>query len=164
MTSATGETPVAVAMAPAAVPALRALTRWVLGSFVVGSDGYLYHGRGWHWVGAHTKGYNSKGYGVGYVGDFSATSPDPDTIALVRDRLLPCAVRTGRLRQNYTLHGHRQMGHTDCPGDSLFREIESWRGFQVGTELGGSSGGQRVDARVWGVWSGPPRRGGWGWW
>ncbi|XP_030331349.1 N-acetylmuramoyl-L-alanine amidase-like [Strigops habroptila] len=99
-------------------------------SFVVGSDGYLYQGRGWHWVGAHTKGYNSKGYGVGYVGDFSSTLPDPDTIALVRDQLLPCAVRTGRLHHNYTLRGHRQMGHTDCPGNSLFREIGTWSGFK----------------------------------
>ncbi|NXL67731.1 PGRP2 amidase, partial [Chordeiles acutipennis] len=99
-------------------------------SFVVGSDGYLYQGRGWHWVGAHTKGYNSKGYGVGYVGDFSATLPDPDTIALVRDEFLTCAVRTGRLHPNYTLRGHRQMGHTDCPGNSLFHEIETWHGFE----------------------------------
>ncbi|KAM6364723.1 N-acetylmuramoyl-L-alanine amidase [Pluvialis apricaria] len=99
-------------------------------SFMVGSDGYLYQGRGWHWVGAHTKGYNSKGYGVGYVGDFSATLPDPDTIALVRDGLLPCAVRTGRLHHNYTLRGHRQMGRTDCPGNSLFHEIETWQGFE----------------------------------
>ncbi|NWQ84511.1 PGRP2 amidase, partial [Columbina picui] len=98
-------------------------------SFVVGSDGYIYQGRGWHWVGAHTKGHNSRGYGVGYVGDFSTALPDADTIALVRDELLPCAVRTGRLRHNYTLRGHRQMGDTDCPGDALFREIESWRGF-----------------------------------
>ncbi|NXJ72518.1 PGRP2 amidase, partial [Rostratula benghalensis] len=99
-------------------------------SFVVGSDGYLYQGRGWHWVGAHTKGYNSRGYGVGYVGDFSATLPDPDAIALVRDGFLPCAVRTGRLHHNYTLRGHRQMGRTDCPGNSLFQEIETWHGFE----------------------------------
>ncbi|NXV81071.1 PGRP2 amidase, partial [Atlantisia rogersi] len=99
-------------------------------SFVVGSDGYIYQGRGWTWVGAHTKGYNSKGYGVGYVGDFSVTPPDEDTIALVRDELLPCAVKTGKLQQNYTLRGHRQMGHTDCPGNSLFQEIETWYGFK----------------------------------
>ncbi|NXT46599.1 PGRP2 amidase, partial [Pluvianellus socialis] len=124
---------------PACARAMRAMQRFhqdtrrwddIGYSFVVGSDGYLYQGRGWHWVGAHTKGYNSKGYGVGYVGDFSATLPDPDTIALVRDGLLPCAVRTGRLHHNYTLHGHRQLGHTDCPGNSLFQEIETWRGFE----------------------------------
>ncbi|NXK50614.1 PGRP2 amidase, partial [Chauna torquata] len=99
-------------------------------SFVVGSDGYLYQGRGWHWVGAHTKGHNSKGYGVGYVGNFSASLPDPDAIALVRDGLLPCAVRAGWLHRNYTLHGHRQVVNTSCPGDSLFQEIKTWRGFE----------------------------------
>ncbi|XP_068853940.1 N-acetylmuramoyl-L-alanine amidase isoform X1 [Aphelocoma coerulescens] len=99
-------------------------------SFVVGSDGYLYEGRGWHWVGAHTKGYNTRGFGVGIVGDFTATLPDPDTLALVRDQLLPCAVRSGHVRPDFTLRGHRQLGHTDCPGNALFQEIQSWPGFQ----------------------------------
>ncbi|XP_062454331.1 N-acetylmuramoyl-L-alanine amidase [Rhea pennata] len=102
-------------------------------SFVVGSDGYLYEGRGWHWVGAHTRGYNRQGYGVSYVGDYTARPPDADALALVRDAFLPCAVRAGRLRRNYTLRGHRQMGRTECPGDSLFREIETWHGFQACT-------------------------------
>ncbi|XP_032297641.1 N-acetylmuramoyl-L-alanine amidase-like [Coturnix japonica] len=99
-------------------------------SFVVGSDGYLYQGRGWRWVGAHTRGHNTQGYGVGYVGNFSAILPDPDAISLVRDALIPCAVRAGWLHHNYTLHGHRQMGNTSCPGDALFQEIQSWHGFK----------------------------------
>ncbi|KAL9822869.1 LOW QUALITY PROTEIN: N-acetylmuramoyl-L-alanine amidase-like [Geothlypis trichas] len=99
-------------------------------SFVVGSDGYLYEGRGWHWVGAHTKGYNTQGFGIGIVGDFTTTLPDPDTLALVRDELLPCAVRFGHIRPDFILRGHRQLGHTDCPGNALFQEIQSWPGFQ----------------------------------
>ncbi|NXX77777.1 PGRP2 amidase, partial [Urocolius indicus] len=99
-------------------------------SFLVGSDGSLYQGRGWHWVGAHTKGYNSQGYGLGFVGDFSDTLPEPDIISLVRDEFLPCAVRAGMLQHNYTLRGHRQMGSTQCPGNSLFQEIQSWKGFE----------------------------------
>lgn len=144
MTSATGDTPPIPGTLSSSLAPISGWFRWTpLGacSFVVGSDGYLYQGRGWHWVGAHTKGYNSKGYGVGYVGDFSATLPDPDAIALVRDVFLPCAVKTGRLQQNYTLRGHRQMGHTDCPGNSLFREIETWHGFKVSTKLCGISRG-----------------------
>ncbi|NXD17864.1 PGRP2 amidase, partial [Nothocercus nigrocapillus] len=99
-------------------------------SFVVGSDGYLYEGRGWRWVGAHTRGYNSRGYGVGYVGDYTAGPPDAEALALVRDAFLPCAVRAGHLQPHYSLQGHRQVGSTQCPGDSLFREIKTWRGFQ----------------------------------
>lgn len=109
-------------------------------SFVVGSDGYLYQGRGWRWVGAHTRGHNTKGYGVGYVGNFSASLPDPEAIALVRDGLIPCAVRAGWLHQNYTLHGHRQMVNTSCPGDALFQEIQTWNGFKVGTGSCDSAG------------------------
>ncbi|NXB99245.1 PGRP2 amidase, partial [Orthonyx spaldingii] len=99
-------------------------------SFVVGSDGYLYEGRGWHWVGAHTKGHNTRGFGVAVVGDFTAALPDPDTLALVRDELLACAVRRGHLRPDFSLRGHRQLVRTDCPGDALFQEIQSWPGFQ----------------------------------
>ncbi|NXX48202.1 PGRP2 amidase, partial [Tricholaema leucomelas] len=99
-------------------------------SFVVGSDGYLYQGRGWHWVGAHTKGYNSRGYGLGYVGDFSSSLPQPDALSLVRDNFLPCAIKAGRLMPNYTIRGHRQLGTTHCPGTALFQEIQTWPGFQ----------------------------------
>lgn len=62
---------------------------------MVGSDGYLYEGRGWHWIGAHTKDYNTKSLGIGIIQDFSATPLDPDTLALVQDKLLPCAVHSG---------------------------------------------------------------------
>ncbi|RLV85401.1 hypothetical protein DV515_00016005 [Chloebia gouldiae] len=114
-------------------------------SFAVGSDGYLYEGRGWHWVGAHTKGYNTQGFGVSIIGDFTATLPDPDTLALVRDELLPCAVRSGHIRPDFTLRGHRQLGHTDCPGNALFQEIQSWPSFQgtpvaLGLRVGGLVG------------------------
>lgn len=81
-------------------------------------------------MGAHTKGYNTQGFGIGIVGDFTATLPDPDTLSLVRDELLPCAVRSGHIWPDFTLRGHRQLGHTDCPGNALFQEIQSWPGFQ----------------------------------
>lgn len=88
-------------------------------------------------MGAHTRGYNNKGYGVSYIGDYSTTLPEPFTLALVRNRFLRCAVAGARLQANYTVHGHRQMGHTKCPGDALFQEIETWHGFKVSKELGG---------------------------
>ncbi|NXN17757.1 PGRP2 amidase, partial [Indicator maculatus] len=99
-------------------------------SFVVGSDGYLYEGRGWHWVGAHTKGYNSKGFGLAFLGDFSSSLPAADALSLVRDSFLPCAIHTGRLLPDYSLRGHRQLRPTACPGTSLFQEIQTWQGFQ----------------------------------
>ncbi|NWV20838.1 PGRP2 amidase, partial [Origma solitaria] len=69
-------------------------------------------------------------FGIAIVGDFRATLPDPDTLSLLRDQLVPCAVRSGHLRPDFVLRGHRQLGHTDCPGDALFQEIQSWPSFQ----------------------------------
>lgn len=98
-------------------------------SFVVGSDGYLYEGRGWHWVGAHTRGHNSVGYGISFIGDFTSSIPDTRILQLVKDRFLKCAVRSGYILPNYSIQGHRQVVDTMCPGDALFQEITGWEHF-----------------------------------
>ncbi|KAF7654569.1 hypothetical protein LDENG_00067900 [Lucifuga dentata] len=98
-------------------------------SFVAGSDGYIYEGRGWHWQGAHTFGHNSKGYGVSFIGDYSSSLPSQNSMGLVRDNLASCAVGGGRLVPNFTLQGHRQVVSTSCPGDALYNEIRGWEHF-----------------------------------
>ncbi|XP_068130669.1 N-acetylmuramoyl-L-alanine amidase [Hyperolius riggenbachi] len=99
-------------------------------SFVVGSDGYLYEGRGWLWVGAHTRGHNLVGYGVSFIGDFTSSIPESPILSLVRDRFLRCASRSGYITANYTIQGHRQVVNTLCPGDALFQEITTWENFK----------------------------------
>ncbi|KAJ8002076.1 hypothetical protein DPEC_G00176040 [Dallia pectoralis] len=99
-------------------------------SFVVGSDGYIYEGRGWHHRGSHTRGQNSKGYGVAFIGNYSSSLPSRRDLELVSQRLVKCAVDGGRLHANYTVYGHRQLVATTCPGDALFSEISSWEHFQ----------------------------------
>lgn len=98
-------------------------------SFVAGSDGHIYQGRGWHWQGAHTLGHNSKGYGVSFIGDYSHNLPSSHSMMLVRDKLASCAVGGGRLVENFVLQGHRQVRETSCPGDALYREIQGWEHF-----------------------------------
>ncbi|XP_026772268.3 peptidoglycan recognition protein 6 [Pangasianodon hypophthalmus] len=98
-------------------------------SFVAGSDGYIYEGRGWLWQGAHTKGYNSKGYGVSFIGDYMSSIPSQRTMDLVRNQLAKCATEGGRLVSNFIIHGHRQLVSTSCPGDALYREINGWEHF-----------------------------------
>uniref|UniRef100_A0A8C9RAU0 Peptidoglycan recognition protein 6 n=1 Tax=Scleropages formosus TaxID=113540 RepID=A0A8C9RAU0_SCLFO len=100
-------------------------------SFVAGSDGYIYEGRGWYWQGAHTGGYNSKGYGVAIIGDFTVRLPSQHTLNLVKDELPACAVSGGRLVPTYIVHGHRQMVATECPGNALYEEIGTWPHFCV---------------------------------
>jgi len=35
----------------------------------------------------------------------------------------------GKLSSCYTLHGHRDVGSTECPGDALYDEIRTWSNF-----------------------------------
>uniref|UniRef100_A0A8C3WFH5 Peptidoglycan recognition protein 2 n=1 Tax=Catagonus wagneri TaxID=51154 RepID=A0A8C3WFH5_9CETA len=100
-------------------------------SFVVGSDGYVYEGRGWHWVGAHTRGHNSRGFGVALIGNYTAELPSEAALRTVRDELPHCAVRAGLLRPDYALLGHRQLVRTDCPGDALFNLLRTWPRFDT---------------------------------
>ncbi|KAG7279699.1 hypothetical protein CRUP_011631 [Coryphaenoides rupestris] len=108
-------------------------------SFVAGSDGNLYEGRGWYWQGAHTKGHNALGYGVAFIGDYMSHLPVKSSLALVRDRLATCAVARGALVGNYTIQGHRQVVSTDCPGDALYHEITGWDHFGEVTRVKNSS-------------------------
>ncbi len=102
-------------------------------SFVAGSDGNIYQGRGWYWQGAHTLGHNSIGYGVSFIGDYMDRLPSQHSMQLVRDQLTSCAVGGGQLVANFTLQGHRQVVNTSCPGDALFNEIRGWEHFGVCT-------------------------------
>ncbi|XP_026862373.2 peptidoglycan recognition protein 6 [Electrophorus electricus] len=106
-------------------------------SFVAGSDGYLYEGRGWHWQGAHTKGYNSKGYGVSFIGDYTSSIPSQSTMDLVRHQLAKCATDGVKLVSDFTIHGHRQLVSTSCPGDALYNKIKGWTQFGVRDEVTG---------------------------
>ncbi|XP_045847500.1 N-acetylmuramoyl-L-alanine amidase [Meles meles] len=98
-------------------------------SFVIGSDGYVYEGRGWHWVGAHTLGHNTRGFGVAFVGNYTAELPAKAALHTVQDLLPGCAVRAGLLQPDYALLGHRQLVRTDCPGDALFSLLRTWPRF-----------------------------------
>ncbi|XP_031726880.1 peptidoglycan recognition protein 6 [Anarrhichthys ocellatus] len=98
-------------------------------SFVAGSDGYIYEGRGWLRQGAHTLGHNSVGYGVSFIGDYVTGLPSQHSMELVRDKLASCAVGGGRLVADFVLQGHRQVVNTSCPGDALYAEIRGWEHF-----------------------------------
>ncbi|XP_051562667.1 N-acetylmuramoyl-L-alanine amidase isoform X2 [Myxocyprinus asiaticus] len=99
-------------------------------SFVVGSDGYIYEGRGWMSQGSHTKGRNTVGYGVAFIGNYSAYLPSHYTMDLVRHHLVKCGVGNGFLHENFTMLGHRQVVDTGCPGDSLYSEIKTWKHYK----------------------------------
>ncbi|XP_060606482.1 peptidoglycan-recognition protein SC2-like [Ruditapes philippinarum] len=94
-------------------------------SFLVGEDGNVYEGRGWTHVGAHTAGYNSKAFAASMIGSYMSHLPNSKALAAVKN-LIACGVHLGKISADYRLYGHRDAGQTDCPGDSLYHEIQTW--------------------------------------
>ncbi|GAV03903.1 hypothetical protein RvY_14268 [Ramazzottius varieornatus] len=97
-------------------------------TFLIGGDGSVFEGRGWGIVGAHTMNYNSTGYGFCFLGTFTNSLP---TLAArnAAKALIAEAAAAGRLKKDYKLKGHRQMGSTECPGTALYNEIKTWPHF-----------------------------------
>jgi hypothetical protein len=57
---------------------------------------------------------------------FSAGRP-PNAAALNAVRsLIQCGVSLGEISGSYQLTGHRNVGSTSCPGNSLYSEIGTW--------------------------------------
>ncbi|XP_048754066.1 peptidoglycan recognition protein-like [Ostrea edulis] len=99
---------------------------WDIGySFMIGEDGNVYEGRGWDEVGAHTYGYNSVGLGISFIGDFRERLPNQNAIDAAH-ALIKCGVDNGKLTRDYKLKGHRDVGNTECPGQTLYDYIQSW--------------------------------------
>ncbi|XP_041367447.1 peptidoglycan recognition protein 1-like [Gigantopelta aegis] len=94
-------------------------------SFLIGEDGNVYEGRGWTHVGSHTQHYNSVGFGFCMVGNFMNRVPNAAALAAVKS-IIACGVQHGHLSTGYILKGHRDVGTTDCPGNSLYHLIRSW--------------------------------------
>ncbi|XP_044737980.1 peptidoglycan-recognition protein LB-like isoform X3 [Chrysoperla carnea] len=94
-------------------------------SFGVGSDGNAYEGRGWSAVGAHAPKYNNQSIGICVIGDWRDDLPPPEQLKTVK-KLIQCGVENGYIRSDYILMGHRQVRDTECPGDALYKEIQTW--------------------------------------
>ncbi|XP_037025988.1 peptidoglycan-recognition protein LB [Bradysia coprophila] len=99
-------------------------------NFAIGGDGQIYEGRGFSVIGAHAPKYNVKSVGICLIGDWSDELPPSHMIENVH-RLIEFGVSTGKIQENYTLLGHRQVRNTQCPGDKLFKEISTWKHFEA---------------------------------
>jgi len=94
-------------------------------NFLVGEDGNAYEGRGWNNVGAHASDWNSQSLGISVIGSFM-TSPPNNAALNVIEQLITCGTDSGDIENLYSLHGHRDGGCTDCPGDALYNIIRTW--------------------------------------
>lgn len=100
-------------------------------NFCVGQDGRIYEGRGWDTVGAHAPWYNLRSIGICIMGNFTVKLPNQKSVDAVSS-LIKCAIEENKLKDSYILYGHRQVRATGCPGDALFKEIQSWPHWKPG--------------------------------
>lgn len=100
-------------------------------NFLVGNDGRIYEGRGWNKVGAHTISYNNCTLGIGFIGDYRATSnthSTPTEAQIERlHMLLSSGVKLGYLHPNYVIVGGKDINlNSESPGSNLYNEMKRW--------------------------------------
>ncbi|XP_043946840.1 peptidoglycan-recognition protein LB isoform X2 [Drosophila biarmipes] len=97
-------------------------------SFGIGGDGMIYTGRGFNVIGAHAPKYNDKSVGIVLIGDWRTELPPKQMLDAAKS-LIAFGVFKGYIDPAYKLLGHRQVRDTECPGDRLFAEIQTWPHF-----------------------------------
>lgn len=66
----------------------------------------------------------------------------PPAIAMeMTKQLIAEGVRRGYIRADYQLKGHRQFSATECPGEALFKVLQTWDRYSGPTDESDESGG-----------------------
>lgn len=94
-------------------------------NFLIGEDGNVYEGRGWGKTGAHAPNFNSKSIGICFIGTFTSKLPTAAALKLAHD-LIDCGTASGQISGTYKLAGHRQVTSTECPGNTLYADVQKW--------------------------------------
>lgn len=102
-------------------------------SFAIGGDGNVYEGRGYGVVGAHAPNYNNSSIGLLFIGDYVESLPTPYMLQVARE-FIDYSVAERQLKLDYKLYGHRQVRATECPGQTLYNEIQSWEHWTEGKD------------------------------
>nr|AGK40911.1 PGRP-LB [Nilaparvata lugens] len=94
-------------------------------NFVICGDANIYEGRGWYNIGAHATKHNSRSIGIAFIGDYTEVLPSTEMLDLAK-QLVVCGIEKNFIDKDYVLYGHRDVGKTECPGNSLYGEICTW--------------------------------------
>lgn len=72
------------------------------------------------------------------IGNFTDHVPDKKALTTMQ-QLIKCGQDNGKLTNDYTLRGHRDVGHTECPGQSFYDLIRTWPHYWKQQELNSNS-------------------------
>lgn len=99
--------------------------------FVVYPNGSIHKGRNINTTGAHCKGHNKGSIGICVVGNFEIEPvTEPQKFGI--EGTLGLFGKIQELLEEYNLtwndvYGHRELGRSVCPGESLFRDLKAYR-------------------------------------
>jgi len=95
-------------------------------TYFIEGDGKITQARLDMGVGAHTRGHNKKTIGICLSGSFSKERPAKEQLGALEMLLNEKIVKYG-LNKNQ-IKGHRDFSATICPGDSLYKWIQEFKG------------------------------------
>jgi hypothetical protein len=91
--------------------------------FILDRAGRVWEGRSMQFVGAHVSAENEENIGVMMLGNFEDQRPSDRQVDALR--ALTFALQ-GRYAVPATrVYGHRDLGHTLCPGHHLYGEVKA---------------------------------------
>jgi hypothetical protein len=95
-------------------------------NFLVSRDGRVWRGRGGRTVGAHVTNSNTGNVGISFMGTYTSTAPTERQMCNTGKLLRRLRSLYPALSLNRTdVKGHRQYGGTVCPGDALYKRIDT---------------------------------------
>ncbi|XP_061170767.1 peptidoglycan-recognition protein SC2-like [Saccostrea echinata] len=103
----------------------------IMYNFIIGEDGNVYEGRGWNTVGGHMPSWGIVSQGIAVMGNFQLVPPNAAAITALQN-LLACLVHNNKLTPDYKIYAHRDVAHTNCPGNSFYEVIKTWSHYDSG--------------------------------
>jgi LysM repeat protein len=98
--------------------------------YIIGKDGTVYEGRPATIQGAHVASNNKNNLGISVMGDFHRRLPTDAQIQALVALTSQQRRRFGVTSRN--IYGHRDLGQSVCPGDTLYAWMQKNRSSLVG--------------------------------
>jgi len=93
--------------------------------FIIDHGGRIWEGRSLSYEGAHVSGQNRRNIGVMLLGNFESQRPSEKQQAALGQLVMVLRGRYGIKR--HRVYGHRDLGHSVCPGRHLYRRVVAMR-------------------------------------
>lgn len=96
--------------------------------FVIRKDGSIELGRPDWSIGAHAYGFNSDSIGIHVCGNFDQAEPTKAQLDALPQLIADICDTYGLIAADTIVVGHRDLMATACPGNNLYKQMDTIRG------------------------------------